>query len=103
MILFSTRQWRWFLVSLGTFQLIVAFPVKINPLEQSLVTIAQRGSVIVWNAAADEESRESAPQQRRPRYAGRYPRNFAEKYKEHNGDTNVISKVLAKGMTPAGM
>jgi 16S rRNA (cytosine1402-N4)-methyltransferase len=48
----------------------------------------------------DEESHE--PPRRRPRYAGRYPRNFAEKYKEHSGDADTISKVLAKGMTPAG-
>lgn len=40
---------------------------------------------------------------RRKRYSGRYPRNFEEKYKEHQGDDSTIQKVLAKGMTPAGM
>ncbi len=41
---------------------------------------------------------------RRPRYAGKYPRRFAEKYKEHDpvryGET--VAKVLASGKTPAG-
>lgn len=44
------------------------------------------------------------PHRRRPRYAGKYPRRFEEKYKEHDprryGDT--IAKVLASGKTPAG-
>src|SRR6476660_3996055 len=41
---------------------------------------------------------------RRPRYSGKYPRRFEEKYKEHAparyGDT--VAKVLASGKTPAG-
>jgi 16S rRNA (cytosine1402-N4)-methyltransferase len=41
---------------------------------------------------------------RRPRYAGKYPRRFEEKYKERepqrHGDT--VAKVLASGKTPAG-
>jgi 16S rRNA (cytosine1402-N4)-methyltransferase len=41
---------------------------------------------------------------RRPRYRGKNPRKFAEKYKEHDpqryGET--ISKVIASGKTPAG-
>ena len=43
--------------------------------------------------------------QRRPRYKGRYPRNFAEKYKELNPDkyAETIDKVESKGSTPAGM
>src|SRR5580700_11391523 len=45
------------------------------------------------------------PHQRRARYAGKYPRRFEEKYKEHNaakyGET--VAKVLAAGKTPAGM
>jgi 16S rRNA (cytosine1402-N4)-methyltransferase len=44
------------------------------------------------------------PHRRRPRYAGKYPRRFEEKYKEHDpqkyGDT--VAKVLASGKTPAG-
>ena len=42
--------------------------------------------------------------QRRPRYSGKYPRRFEEKYKEHQparyGET--FAKVLASGKTPAG-
>jgi 16S rRNA (cytosine1402-N4)-methyltransferase len=44
------------------------------------------------------------PHRRRPRYSGKYPRHFAEKYKEHDparyGET--VAKVLASGKTPAG-
>ena len=42
---------------------------------------------------------------RRPRYAGKHPRHFHEKYKEHQPDryTADIEKVLASGKTPAGM
>jgi 16S rRNA (cytosine1402-N4)-methyltransferase len=44
------------------------------------------------------------PHKRRPRYAGKYPRRFEEKYKEHQpgryGET--VAKVLASGKTPAG-
>lgn len=42
------------------------------------------------------------PHKRRERYSGRYPKNFKHKYKEREGDEETISKVLAKGMTPAG-
>ena len=45
-----------------------------------------------------------APHKRRPRYSGRNPRRFEDKYKEHDpqryGDT--VAKVLAAGKTPAG-
>lgn len=45
-----------------------------------------------------------APHRRRPRYAGKNPRRFADKYKEHGPATDpaTISKVLASGKTPAG-
>lgn len=41
---------------------------------------------------------------RRPRYAGKYPRRFEEKYKEHNPEkyAETVAKVLASGKTPAG-
>ena len=46
----------------------------------------------------------SPPHRRRPRYAGKNPRRFEEKYKERDparyGDT--VAKVLASGKTPAG-
>jgi 16S rRNA (cytosine1402-N4)-methyltransferase len=41
---------------------------------------------------------------RRPRYSGRNPRRFEEKYKEHNPEkySDTVAKVLASGKTPAG-
>ena len=41
---------------------------------------------------------------RRPRYAGKNPRKFAEKYKEHAPERYAedVEKVLASGKTPAG-
>jgi 16S rRNA (cytosine1402-N4)-methyltransferase len=41
---------------------------------------------------------------RRPRYAGTHPRQFAEKYKEHNPERfgDDVAKVLSSGKTPAG-
>ena len=44
----------------------------------------------------------SAPHTRRKRYAGRYPRNFSERYKEQAGDAATVKRVLQKGGTPAG-
>ena len=42
--------------------------------------------------------------QRRPRYSGKNPRAFHEKYKEQNPEryVNDVAKVLAGGKTPAG-
>jgi 16S rRNA (cytosine1402-N4)-methyltransferase len=42
---------------------------------------------------------------RRPRYSGKNPRGFHEKYKELNPDryASEVQKVLASGKTPAGM
>ena len=44
------------------------------------------------------------PHLRRPRYRGRNPRSFDEKYKEHRPEQfpETIGKVLAAGKTPAG-
>ena len=39
---------------------------------------------------------------RRKRYAGRNPRKFADKYKEHRGDAETLQKVESAGRTPAG-
>jgi 16S rRNA (cytosine1402-N4)-methyltransferase len=41
---------------------------------------------------------------RRPRYTGKNPRHFSEKYKEHAPAryTEDVAKVLARGQTPAG-
>ena len=42
------------------------------------------------------------PHKRRPRYRGKNPRRFEDKYKEHGGDTATIAKVIASGKTPVG-
>lgn len=49
-------------------------------------------------------SDETAPPRRRPRYAGKYPRRFEDKYKEHDPTRypETFSRVLAAGKTPAG-
>lgn len=41
---------------------------------------------------------------RRPRYSGKHPRRFEEKYKEHDPQryAETVAKVLASGKTPAG-
>jgi len=46
-----------------------------------------------------------APHRRRPRYAGKNPRRFEEKYKELAPERYAadVAKVLASGKTPAGM
>ena len=45
-----------------------------------------------------------SPHKRRPRYAGKNPRRFEEKYKELNPERYAadVAKVLASGKTPAG-
>ena len=44
------------------------------------------------------------PHRRRPRYRGKNPRRFEEKYKEHDPQryADTVAKVLASGKTPAG-
>lgn len=44
------------------------------------------------------------PHKRRPRYSGKNPRRFEDKYKEHHPERYVetVEKVLASGKTPAG-
>jgi 16S rRNA (cytosine1402-N4)-methyltransferase len=46
-----------------------------------------------------------APHRRRPRYAGKNPRRFEDKYKERDPQRYgaTVEKVLASGKTPAGM
>lgn len=46
----------------------------------------------------------ATPHRRRPRYSGRHPRRFEEKYKEHDPQrySETVAKVLASGKTPAG-
>ncbi len=50
------------------------------------------------------ESEPPVPHQRRPRYQGKNPRKFEDKYKEHNPGryADTVAKVRASGKTPAG-
>lgn len=50
-------------------------------------------------------SDENVPHQRRPRYRGKNPRRFEERYKEHDPQryAATVEHVMAKGQTPAGM
>ena len=47
----------------------------------------------------------SPPHQRRVRYSGTHPKQFAEKYKELDPVLHAeeMKKVMARGQTPAGM
>jgi 16S rRNA (cytosine1402-N4)-methyltransferase len=51
-----------------------------------------------------EESNPPVKPKRRARYAGKNPRRFEDKYKEHNPEryAATVEKVLASGKTPAG-
>ena len=55
----------------------------------------------------DEQEKSGAVpvHKRRVRYAGKYPRHFAEKYKELDPEkyADTVAHVLGKGSTPAGM
>jgi 16S rRNA (cytosine1402-N4)-methyltransferase len=53
---------------------------------------------------SDSSSSTPAPHQRRPRYRGKHPRRFEEKYKEHAPQRHeeTVAKVVASGKTPAG-
>ena len=44
------------------------------------------------------------PHRRRPRYSGKNPRRFEQKYKEHDPERypETVAKVIASGKTPAG-
>ncbi|MEG0075302.1 MAG: 16S rRNA (cytosine(1402)-N(4))-methyltransferase RsmH [Eubacterium sp.] len=48
---------------------------------------------------------QKTPHKRRPRYKGTHPRNYKEKYKEHQPEkyADTVAKVIQKGSTPAGM
>lgn len=53
----------------------------------------------------ESEVKSDNQHKRRVRYKGTHPRNFSEKYKEHNPEKykDTIEKVISKGSTPAGM
>src|SRR5208282_43158 len=46
----------------------------------------------------------TTPHRRRPRYSGKNPRRFEDKYKERNPGLypETVAKVIASGKTPAG-
>lgn len=52
-----------------------------------------------------DNQEQAKPHKRRVRYKGTHPRNFKEKYKEHQPEkyADTVSKVISKGSTPAGM
>lgn len=54
--------------------------------------------------APPDPSVPAAPHRRRPRYSGKNPRRFEEKYKERDPQryAETVAKVLASGKTPAG-
>ena len=54
--------------------------------------------------AADPTAESATVHKRRPRYRGKNPRHFEEKYKEHDPAryADTVAKVLASGKTPAG-
>lgn len=56
------------------------------------------------NPGQDTPAPSEKVHRRRPRYSGRNPRKFEEKYKEHNPEkyADTVGKVLASGKTPAG-
>jgi 16S rRNA (cytosine1402-N4)-methyltransferase len=53
----------------------------------------------------EESGERPRPKPRRPRYAGKYPRNFADKYKELDPEKypGTVDRVRLSGKTPAGM
>lgn len=53
---------------------------------------------------SDSSSSTPAPHKRRPRYRGKHPRRFEEKYKEHDPQRHeeTVARVIAAGRTPAG-
>ncbi|MBQ8813749.1 MAG: 16S rRNA (cytosine(1402)-N(4))-methyltransferase RsmH [Lachnospiraceae bacterium] len=57
------------------------------------------------NSNQNKDGDQTVPHKRRVRYSGTHPKNYREKYKEHNPEkyADTIEKVIKKGGTPAGM
>jgi 16S rRNA (cytosine1402-N4)-methyltransferase len=55
-------------------------------------------------AELDPPAPEAVRPKRRPRYSGKNPRRFEEKYKEHQPEryADDVAKIIASGKTPAG-
>ena len=66
--------------------------------------LEQNPQRLVSDDALSSPESPSPPHRRRPRYAGRHPRRFEEKYKERDPHryAGTVAKVLAAGKTPAG-
>lgn len=69
-----------------------------------VLSFRQTKPVVLWRYLRSSVQGEIEPEkrQRRIRYKGSYPRKFIEKYKELNGNSSTIQRVLEKGGTPAG-
>ncbi len=61
-------------------------------------------SPILNDSTPPDNSPPATPRRRRPRYSGKNPRAFEEKYKERDPQryAETVAKVIASGKTPAG-
>lgn len=84
-----------------------SFATRTNPL--AIPALSRSGHpaipVDVSSPNPDPGADQPARPKRRPRYTGKNPRRFEEKYKELNPERYAgdVAKVLASGKTPAGM
>lgn len=116
-MMMAMNQRRWIVVGLLLclkLHDVIAFSLATAPKQNPSIRCSERRKTELNSNASIEDSSSSSQTEedaaslpikkkpRRVRYAGKYPRNFKDKYKEHEGDDATISKVLAKGMTPAG-
>src|SRR5438105_12085633 len=77
---------------------------RLSPPFSRACEIADRAPNLANHRMPDSSSSTPARPKRRPRYPGKHPRRFEEKYKEHDPRRykEVIAKVMASGKTPAG-
>ena len=79
--------------------LLLTSPLNKTP---GLLPAAMLASRTRPRACAEQGVEQKPPHVRRQRYAGRYPRSFAEKHKERAGDAVTVGKIEAKGNTAVG-
>lgn len=74
------------------------------PASAAEIVLYRRDQAGQFFAVPDAPETPPVVHKRRPRYSGRNPRKFAEKYKELNPERYAadVQKVLASGKTPAG-
>ena len=82
--------------------LVQSFAPQFDARKRCTVPRAASGASNAADAATPAATPAAAPHTRRKRYAGRYPRHFSERHKEHAGDEATVKRVLEKGGTPAG-